>query len=298
MVKISKPTGRRKDAGHAKQSDPKSAPRRKATRKQPSEPAVAEGDNTVKAEASTNPRQQMPRTRDWRYRDTFDPGEQGGDDGGTTELRQRTPPQAEIEPQPRPAESKSPPQRSAVARHASQYVSEDTDEEDEENERFIETGDHIDEYDDRDMEGVEKLRFEEEESEPPEEEVVKMRDFMRLLRQDGGVFVSKRLRGIVNTGDAAIVLGQIMYWFDSSRTTGRTRAGIYRHGRNWIFKTHAKLGRETGIKPRQVRDCLKFLTVKGFIERRYHRADGMRTTYISLNPEKIRQAMQEMVQKR
>jgi predicted ArsR family transcriptional regulator len=89
-----------------------------------------------------------------------------------------------------------------------------------------------------------------------------------------------------------------MYWFDTSRTTGRPRAAIRRYGRNWLFKTHAELGRETGIKPRQVRDCLKFLTAKGFIERRYQRANGMRTTFISLYPRKVYEAMQEVDQKR
>lgn len=239
----------------------------------------------------------MPRTRNWRYRDTFNLQEQG-DDKSPVEPLHREPTQAEAEPQPRPAENKSLPQRSALARQASQYVSEDTDEEDEEDERFIETGVHIDEYDDRDLEGVEKLRLDRDDSESPDEEPITMRDFMRLLRKDGGVLVSWRLREIVNTGDAAIVLGQIMYWFDSSRGTGKTRSVIRRRGGLWIFKTHAELGRETGIKPRQVRDCLRFLTAKGLIERTYHRANGLQTTYVGLNPGQVHKAMWQMEQER
>jgi hypothetical protein len=112
------------------------------------------------------------------------------------------------------------------------------------------------------------------------------------------VIVTRRLREIVNTGDAAIVLGQVMFWFDSSKDTGRTRAVIWRHDRSWIYKTHAQLGRETGVKPRQVAECLKYLERRGFIVREYHRANGLRTTYISLNPDLVYKAMSEIHQKR
>lgn len=208
------------------------------------------------------------------------------------------PPQTDTEPQSPPIEATPPPEQPLLAHQGSHYLPEDTDEEDEENESFIETGVHIDEYDDRDMEGVDKLRFVKEDDEPPEEDAFDMREFMRLLRQEGGVFVSRHTRGIVNTGDAANVLSQIMYWFDSAKGTGRTRAKIRRHGRNWIYKTQAELGRETGLKKRQVAACLNYLEGRGFIVREYHRADGLRTTYISLNPEQVHKAMSEMAQKR
>lgn len=298
MVKIAKTTGKNKHAGAAKESVSKSNPRRKATRKRRSEPAVAVGEDTATPKASTNPRQQMPRQRDWRYRDTVNLHEPRGDDGCFPE-KWESPEQQATGPQLQPAERKPRPQRSVLGGQGTQYSPEYTDDEEEQvNEEFIETGEHIDEYDDRDLEGVEKLRLDKDEVEPPEDEPIEMRDFMRLLRQEGGVFVPWRLRQIVNTGDAAIILGQIMYWFDSSRTTGRTRAGIWRHDRLWIFKTHVELGRETGIKPRQVAAGLKFLKQKGFIERRYHRANGLRTTYIALNHDEVYKAMWETEQNR
>ena len=276
----------------------------------------------------------MPRSRNWHYRDTFNPEEQGGDECWIEPRQQEphqepprltfleqakkrrqlkeeqqapqieTPAQArgrsqvEVEPKSPPAGTTSLPEKSLLVRQGSSYVPENTDEEEDENEWFIKTSEHIDEYDDRDMEGVEELRFEKEEGESPEEEPIEMRDFMRLLRKGGGVFVSWRLREIVNTGDAAIVLGRIMDWFDTSKTTGRTRPTTWRHGRNWLFKTHAELGRETGLKPRQVRTCLSFLERKKFIAREYHLAYGMRTTYISLNPEQVYDAMWEMERER
>ena len=96
-----------------------------------------------------------------------------------------------------------------------------------------------------------------------------------------------RRRDIVDCSDRSI-----------KNTDGRQRAHIWRNGRNWLYKTHKELGRETGIGERKVGACLQVLEDMGFIVREYHRANGLRTTYIGLNLDQVVDAMAEIHQKR
>jgi hypothetical protein len=117
-----------------------------------------------------------------------------------------------------------------------------------------------------------------------------IRRFMRYLRQDGGAFVPWRLREITNSGDQAIVLGQVLYWFDFD-SEGKPRARVHRRGKRWFYKSHAEFSLETGIPPRQIRTCLQALKERGFIEIDHFMANGQRTTHISLNLAAVHQAM-------
>jgi biotin operon repressor len=120
---------------------------------------------------------------------------------------------------------------------------------------------------------------------------------MKRLRENGFVLVPRLVRGITKNGDQAIVLSQILYWFDSDKS-GRPRAQIWRRGRRWFFKSHAEFAQETGIKPRQVRACLQALQRKGFIEIGYFLANGQRTSHISLNQNAVLTALSQAYQEK
>lgn len=105
-------------------------------------------------------------------------------------------------------------------------------------------------------------------------------EIMIALKEDSrGVWVARLVRKITKTGDQALVLSQIMYWFDHDRNN-RPRARVMRAGKRWMYKTHAEMARETGMKPRQAGACLKWLCEQGMIEVQYWMADGKRTTHI------------------
>lgn len=115
---------------------------------------------------------------------------------------------------------------------------------------------------------------------------------MEELRKEGhgGVWLPPLARRITDNGDQAICLSQVLYWFDKDKT-GRRRARCFKNGRYWVYKTHAQLGKETGISPARVKVCLKALEDKGFIIRAYCLANGLRTTHISVEAEHVFQAM-------
>lgn len=108
-----------------------------------------------------------------------------------------------------------------------------------------------------------------------------------LKKMDGGVWMPKMVRQLTNTGDQAIVLAQILYWFDyGTETEGAEqlpRAGKWRDDKRWFYKTHREFAEEVGMKPRQVRAALQWLKEQGFIEVEYHLAQGGRTTFIHLD---------------
>jgi hypothetical protein len=317
--KISQSNGQRKSAGHPDHQT--SRPTRhlgKASNNRPHNRVPSKSSGTASAEASPNRTRVMPRQRDYRFRDAT------GHDGQIDDLRFKPTKtssgnrsQIDAEQHSPPADISPAPAAKLLSTQGPSYRPPDPD--DELDELWIETGEHEDEYSDFDDEGVQKLSLGHDDATPTEdsdeesesvgddhcepvdaessaEKPIKIRDLMRRLRRDRGVFVSWRLREIVASGDQAIVLGQILYWFDDGRD-GKPRARIWRYGRLWFYKLHEEFALETGLKPRQVRACLNALEIKGFIVRAYFRADGQRTTHISLNLDAVYQAMVEMHQK-
>jgi hypothetical protein len=112
-----------------------------------------------------------------------------------------------------------------------------------------------------------------------------------------GTFVLAMVREIVSSGDEAMVLGQIMFWFDHG-PNGQPRCGALKKGKRWLYKSHADFSVELGIPERRIRRCLDKLENAGFIERDYFRANGQRTTHIRLNVTAVYEAMLKIHQKR
>jgi hypothetical protein len=182
-------------------------------------------------------------------------------------------------------------------------------EHDDDAELWIESGEHVDEYaDDDEGPGLQELlqadtehpaaangtdEVDDSDVQPAGNvtgESIGIRRFMQNLRCDGGVFVPWRLREITNSGDQAMVLAQVLYWFDLDRE-GQPRARVQRRGRRWFYKSHAEFSLEIGMSPRQIKTCLQALRERGFIEIDHFMANGQRTTHISLNLAAVYQAM-------
>jgi len=115
---------------------------------------------------------------------------------------------------------------------------------------------------------------------------------MKDLRENdgGGIWVPRLVRKITENGDQAIVLSQTLYWFDNDRR-GNQRAGTFRNGRYWFYKTHEEFGEEIGLSAARVKVCLNALKRLGFIEIDHFLAKGMRTTHVSLNLMTVREAL-------
>ena len=82
----------------------------------------------------------------------------------------------------------------------------------------------------------------------------------------GCVLVPAPLRRITKTGDQALCLAQIIYWFRPASSNGKPRARIFKGGKRWLAKTHEQLGEEVGLSGRQVKACLSALRTLGLIE--------------------------------
>src|SRR5207249_4428199 len=107
-------------------------------------------------------------------------------------------------------------------------------------------------------------RVEEASGQPPT-----VADLMRWLREQPGTWVSCYVRMITKSGDQALVLAQILYWFDNGKK-GTPRSTLRRNGKVWMAKTHQQLGEEVGLKSRQVKTCLSTLKTAGLIEVEHH----------------------------
>ena len=94
-----------------------------------------------------------------------------------------------------------------------------------------------------------------------------------------GTWVPRLIRAITKSGDDALVLSQILYWFDRGKD-GRPRARKFVGGERYVYKTHAALGSELGIPAGRVKDSLKRLRQAGFIDTKYKLAEGGRTSHI------------------
>jgi hypothetical protein len=326
MVKISKMTGQHKHAGPAEELDAKSSPRRrKLTRKRPNEPARVERNDTVTAKTATNPRQQMSRTRDWRYRDHINLEEQGdqcSDDDCLAEPPQETEPQQPNAPQllthqgnqfqSRPPDG-SDDDEAAEADDADEFGDLECEEPDFEDDGEYsavgadeddEAGYYTDDIQESPYGGDEEYSQDDDDDAEPsdagaaEEGPVKAHWLMTKLKQvDRPTLVFRMVRQIVDSGDQAIVLGQIMFWFDLGKN-GKPRAGTLKKGKRWLFKSHAEFAIETGIPERRIRSCLDWLKKAGFIEVAYFRANGQRTSHFRLNVTAVYEAIVKRPKKR
>jgi hypothetical protein len=135
---------------------------------------------------------------------------------------------------------------------------------------------------------------------PAKQEPKKIRWLMKKLRNPKrvrGTFVFAMVREIVNSGDEAMVLAQIMFWFDHG-PNGKPRAGTLKKGKRWLYKSHAEFSVELGIPERRIRTCISKLKKDGLIEVAYFRANGQRTTHIRLNVTAVYEAMLKLRNKR
>jgi hypothetical protein len=112
-------------------------------------------------------------------------------------------------------------------------------------------------------------------------------DLMRALKSSRRVvLVPKAIRLIVPDGDSALVLSQILYWFDRA-PDGVPRARVIKPGGRWLAKTHKALADEIGVKPRRVKAVIEKLRKLGFIRTRVHKFNGNTMTHMQVRLEVI-----------
>lgn len=102
----------------------------------------------------------------------------------------------------------------------------------------------------------------------------------------------KLCRMITRTGDQAILLDRVLYWFSPSKKGGKLRAKVFKRGKRWMFKTDKDFAEETGMSPRQVRRSKKTLEADGYIECQIFRAYGHGVTHVRPRIHKISQAIE------
>jgi hypothetical protein len=93
----------------------------------------------------------------------------------------------------------------------------------------------------------------------------------------GRPLVSRLIRKITKTGDQAILLSQLLYWFGASN--GKVRARVAWKGKLWVAKTYHEWETELGIPARTVRECVKFLVTKGLIAKLTKKSSKQRTLH-------------------
>ena len=103
-------------------------------------------------------------------------------------------------------------------------------------------------------------------------------ELMKILKDDRGPLVPRYVREITGNGDQAIVLAQILYWFDLSKKK-KVRTTRRRNDRVWAYNTHRDLGKEVGMQAQQVGRVLQALKKKGFIETGVFKVNGHPTTH-------------------
>ena len=127
-----------------------------------------------------------------------------------------------------------------------------------------------------------------------------IRELIQLLAKLGerrGTFVPRFVRRIVKNGDEAILLSQILYWFDIGKGK-RPRAQAQWKGERFLAKTQKELGKEIGIMPRRVRDCLKSLQEQGFLRIEHHRFAGIRKSFIRPELSAVKKAVKALFRPR
>lgn len=119
---------------------------------------------------------------------------------------------------------------------------------------------------------------------------------LAFLREEKGVFVPRLLRRITRTGDQAIILAQILYWFDTSKKTRRPRAKAWRDDELFLAKSHKEFAIEVGMTARRVKDCLTSLRKQGLIRIEYHRHYGTKKSFIQPVVGRIEQMLEEDIE--
>ena len=87
---------------------------------------------------------------------------------------------------------------------------------------------------------------------------------MYQVNRQEGIFCPHWAIQITSTKAELLVLSQFAYWFGSKKD-GTPRAKVQHGGYYWVYKTHAKLGRELGLRKDQVRGAIRGLVVRGII---------------------------------
>ena len=116
----------------------------------------------------------------------------------------------------------------------------------------------------------------------------KLQRLCETLKAEGQVLCLSEIRRVVQNGDQAICLSQMLYWFCLGDDR-KTRARLKKKGRAevWMAKTVKEFAKEVGMRPRQARAALDWLTKKKFIEKSPSGFCGRKTTYWRIVPGKI-----------
>lgn len=122
-------------------------------------------------------------------------------------------------------------------------------------------------------------------------EVPKLRAW---LKEENGVYVPRLLRQITSNGDQAIILAQILYWFDKGKN-GKTRATAMWDGERFVAKSHKEFAIEVGMTARHVKACLAALRKDRLIRTDYHLWDGHKTSFIQPVVGRIEQELEKVV---
>lgn len=101
------------------------------------------------------------------------------------------------------------------------------------------------------------------------------------------------LRPIVNSGDQAIVLSQLLYWYAPGQDR-RRRLRVYKHGKMWIAKSYKELGQETGLDERQVRQAVDALVNKKFVERGRYKFGGKTMCHLRVVGSEVQKALNDV----
>jgi hypothetical protein len=92
---------------------------------------------------------------------------------------------------------------------------------------------------------------------------------------------------------AAIVLGQIAYWFHPGKN-GKSKLRVKKKGVLWLAKSRAEWASECYISPRQFDSALKLLITRGFIQKKLMRFAGNPTIHLWLDESALVSALTKL----
>lgn len=106
--------------------------------------------------------------------------------------------------------------------------------------------------------------------------------------------VLRVIREITESGDDAIILSQLIYWFRRG-SDGRRRVRVFHAGEYWVCKTAKEWEEDTGIPKRRVSRSLERLRRQGFIKTEQAGFAGRKSLRHRLHPDLIMQAISSKV---
>lgn len=129
-----------------------------------------------------------------------------------------------------------------------------------------------------------------------------LKDLHRLretLKAEGLILLLPEIRKIVRSGDQAICLCQMLYWFSPGEDR-KTRARLRKKDRpeRWMAKTVEEFAEEVGLTTRQARLALDWLSEKEFIQRIAGGFSGRKKTFWRIAPGKIEEEITQQQIKR